>query len=150
MKLKSGFISTKFSLRCTLSLILGHDLSIHCRKALPINKKKRFSVGLYCTYIYTQTHKLTKDHKSKEYAQWGQNFYNFLKYTMRLSPLLELLLETETQYTANIIYCLWKTQLFIVVFFPCTSSALLSFNHCPKYSRYMVFSWKKKIISYRL
>ena len=30
-----------------------------------------------------------------------------------------------------------KTQLFIVKYFPCTSSALWAFNYCPKYSGYM-------------
>ena len=39
--------------------------------------------------------------------------------------------------TANIL--LVKNTTFHCVFFPCTSSALLAFNYCPKYSGYMVF-----------
>ena len=38
------------------------------------------------------------------------------------------------QYTANIL--LLKNTTFGCVFFPCTSSALLAFNYCPKYSGY--------------
>ena len=36
-------------------------------------------------------------------------------------------------------YIAFKKHNFSLCFFPCTSSALLAFNYCPKYSGYMVF-----------